>query len=255
MNRPFPNSFYLCFKASPGHGLQPFKWKRVYLQVHFHANQTHFYFKMVSHQDSFWNRGKRRLGNGLHWNPDITNPLLVSAITNDIFQPDQLKLRTVKCMDQNPDITNPCYPCPLALRYIGGPLYLKNAALSYKVNFLCMWKGSWTNFLSVTVQSIFTMSIWNVEYEQSLFPSLVRRARAIKIRARLIRPQFFARPFSDREFLSLSLDGLSWERGTARTLFETIKCGHVQHFNFHLPKPDLPQKEVIPSLHLWSLHH
>ena len=38
-----------------------------HLHVHFHANQSHFH-SMVSHVDSFQNRGKGQLGNGLFTN-------------------------------------------------------------------------------------------------------------------------------------------------------------------------------------------
>ena len=38
--------------------------KDFHLHIHYHANQTHFIWK-VSHKDSFWNGGMRELGKGL----------------------------------------------------------------------------------------------------------------------------------------------------------------------------------------------
>ena len=55
-------AFCLCFKTSPG--AQPFIWKLVLPARSCLANQTNFH-KKVMHQDSFWNRGKRQLRNGL----------------------------------------------------------------------------------------------------------------------------------------------------------------------------------------------
>ena len=56
---------FLCFKTSPVvHKLS--NENEFYSRIHSNANQTYLliFIWMVVHQDSFWNRGKRQLGNG-----------------------------------------------------------------------------------------------------------------------------------------------------------------------------------------------
>ena len=61
----FRVAFYLCFKMSLG--AQPFIWKCIFSFTFIVLEINLISIWKVVHQDSFWNRGRRQLGNGLLW--------------------------------------------------------------------------------------------------------------------------------------------------------------------------------------------
>ena len=71
-------TLYLCFKTSPR--VKPFVWKRIWFAWKWTSWRSVFPYEWGSHEDSFWHRGKRELGNGL-----LVRPILLALNLGPVY--------------------------------------------------------------------------------------------------------------------------------------------------------------------------